>query len=110
MAKFDVLAFGLAALVISGGPGIAASPSYGQGLGGVNLNYYCKTTFGAEFKSVLVGKTAGDWTCQRNNNDRRPISVNAACDLQYGKTGLRAKALNWNDPLSWRCFQVGHPR
>lgn len=35
----------------------------GVDLGGVNLNYYCSTTFGSGFKSVLVGKTAGDWTC-----------------------------------------------
>jgi hypothetical protein len=82
----------------------------GVDLGGVNLNYYCSTTFGSGFKSVLVGKTAGDWTCQQSQNDRRPISVEAACKLQYGKPGLKAKALNWNDPLSWRCFEPRKPK
>jgi hypothetical protein len=78
---------------------------HGRSLGGVNLNYYCQKTFGSEFKSVLIGNTAGDWTCERNKTDRRAISVEAACKLQYGKLGLKARALNWNDPLSWRCFQ-----
>src|SRR6476660_6186187 len=55
-------------------------------------------------QSVLVGKTAGDWTCQQSKNNRRPISVEKACKMQYGKSGLKAKALAWGDPLSWRCF------
>lgn len=59
---------------------------------------------------MLVGKTAGDWTCERNKTDRRAISVNAACKLQYGTQYVTAKALNWNDPLSWRCFRSGNPR
>lgn len=79
----------------------------GRPLGGVNLNYYCQTKFGKEFKSVLVGKTAGDWTCERNKTDRRAISVDGACKLQYGTPNVKARALNWNDPLSWRCFQTG---
>ncbi len=38
-------------------------------------------------QSVLVGKTAGDWTCQQSKNNRRPISVEKACKMQYGKSG-----------------------
>lgn len=91
--------------VLAGGYG-----GYQRNLGGVNLNYYCSKTFGAGFKSVLVGKTAGDWTCQQSQNDRRPISVEAACRLQYGRSDLKAKALNWNDPLSWRCFAPPKPK
>ena len=74
-------------------------------IGGVNLNYYCQKTYGNEFKSVLVGATAGDWTCQRNNNDRREISVDQACGLQYNKYGVKARAYDWNNPLSWMCMQ-----
>jgi hypothetical protein len=94
----------LATMSLSSAAG-AAGPGAGYiDLGGVNLNSYCSKTFGAGFKSVLVGKTAGDWTCQKSQNDRRPISVEKACKMQYGKSGLKAKALAWNDPLSWRCF------
>ena len=89
----------------------AAGPGAGYiELGGVNLNSYCSKNFGAGFKSVLVGKTAGDWTCQKSQNDRRSISVEKACQQQYGKSGLKAKALSWNDPLSWRCFAPPKPK
>jgi hypothetical protein len=74
-------------------------------LGGVNLNSYCQKTFGNEFKSVLVGQTAGDWTCQRNQNDRREISVERACGMQYNIYGVKARANDWNDPLSWVCMR-----
>ena len=74
-------------------------------IGGVNLNYYCQKTYGNQFKSVLVGNTAGDWVCQRNNNDRREISVDRACGLQYNKYGVKARAYDWNNPLSWMCMR-----
>jgi len=88
----------------AGGQG---SQSFGRDLGGVNLNYYCQKTFGSGFKSVLIGNTAGDWRCEDSKGKRLSISVEGACKLQYGKPGLKAKALSWNDPLSWRCFQTG---
>ena len=76
-----------------------------RSVGGVNLNYYCQKTYGGAFKSVLVGDTAGDWTCQRNQNDRREISVENACKLQYNRNDLKARAINWNNPLSWVCMR-----
>lgn len=97
----------LSALLVLSAIATEATAKYGHNLGGVNLNYYCTKTFGAGFKSVLVGKTAGDWTCQLNNNERRSISVDNACKLQYGRQDVKSRALNWNDPLSWRCFTVG---
>jgi len=30
-------------------------------------------------------------------------SVKTACVMQYGNAVKEAKALNWNDPLSWVC-------
>jgi hypothetical protein len=98
------LAFNLAATT----QGDAAAPLNQReiNLGGVNLNNYCQKTFGPRFRSVLIGRTAGDWTCQRSANDRRQISVQAACAMQYNKPGIKARALNWKDPLSWRCFQT----
>ena len=92
----------------------SAAESYGGygsiNLGGVNLNSYCQKTFGSGFKSVLVGNTAGDWGCEDSKGKRLSISVEGACKLQYGKPGLKAKALNWNDPLSWRCFEPRKPK
>lgn len=88
----------------------AARPPYGsRDLGGVNLTYWCSTTFGHNYKSALLGPTAGDWRCvpivHHAGTPIRSISVMDACRLQYGRQGLIAYALNWNDPLSWRCFQ-----
>ena len=102
MNKLTVSLFCLAVvIVVSNQASQAGYGGYGgRNLGGVNLNYYCQRTFGSGFKSVLVGKTAGDWTCQQSQNERRSISVENACKLQYGKPNLKAKALNWNDPLS----------
>ena len=73
-------------------------------VGGVNLNSYCKATFGQAFKSRLIGSTAGDWTCEQSAGNRRPISVEAACKMQYQGESIFARAMNWNDPGSWRCF------
>jgi hypothetical protein len=112
MNKPIVFLFCLAVgIVVSTKASAGGYGGYGdKNLGGVNLNYYCQKTFGSEFKSVLIGKTAGDWTCERNKTDRRSISVTNACKLQYGKQNLRSKALNWNDPLSWRCFEPRKPK
>jgi hypothetical protein len=85
-------------------PNAPATPNQGVVLGGVNLTAWCAKQFGNGFKAKLVGKTAGDWTCERSAGDRRPILVKSACKLQYGNKAYKAKALNWNDPLSWKCF------
>ena len=94
---------------------VVAPPAAAQAyvnLGGVNLNYYCSKSFGAAFKSVLIGKTAGDWRCQKykSKEDPKSISVQHACKLQYGKDDLTARALDWNNPLSWRCFEFRKPK
>ena len=88
----------------------AAGPPRGRPLGGVNLNYYCAYTFGANFKSVLIGPTAGDWRCQLTRPHGTPgksISVQAACGLQYGRQDLIAYATSWSNPLSWLCYPSG---
>ncbi len=73
-------------------------------LGGVNLTPWCAKQFGGGFKAKLIGKTAGDWVCERSAGDRRPILVSKACKLQYGNKAYKAKALNWQDPYSWKCL------
>ena len=103
-----LLCVSLAAL--ADGVSAAGIPGYSD-IGGVNLTYYCATTFGSGFKSVLIGSTAGDWRCQRpKSKDLKSISVEAACGLQYGRTGLKAKALDWNNAGSWRCFAPLKPK
>src|SRR5688572_22896877 len=52
----------------------AAAQAY-VNLGGVNLNYYCAKTFGNAFKSILIGKTAGDWRCQKYKSKEEPKSI-----------------------------------
>ena len=89
-------------------PSLAAAATPGghapQDLGGVNLNYYCAHTFGREFKSALIGRTAGDWVCQQSVRIYRQISVTDACRLQYGRNDVTSRALDWSNPLSWRCY------
>ncbi len=71
---------------------------------GVNIDPWCKEKFGKAFKAKLVGQNASGWTCERSIVDRRPVSFKDACKLQYGKKRVvRAKALNGNDPYSWKC-------
>ena len=112
MSKLAALLLGLSATITLLSPVAPAGGQSGQGygyvdLGGVNLTYYCSKIFGSGFKSVLTGKTAGDWRCKQDKSKEVPkqISVENAYRLQYGKPGVKAKALNWNDPLSWRCME-----
>ena len=74
-------------------------------LGGVNLNAWCQHQYGAQFKSVAHGNGAGDWACQRNDNDRREVSVVDACKLQYGINNVKAEALGGIG--SWLCWKPG---
>lgn len=104
----------IAVLCAPAGAFAAPPPPHAINLGGVNLTYWCRTTFGQTYAAKLLGPTAGDWRCviQRTGGRgggyggyAKSISVQDACRLQYGKSGLIAYALNWGDPLSWRCFE-----
>jgi hypothetical protein len=115
MRTLIVIASAAAVLTSTSFSADAAGPPRGRPLGGVNLNYYCANTFGANYKSVLIGPTAGDWRCQLTGhhygNSGKSISVQAACGLQYGRQGLIAYATSWSNPLSWLCYQPGcNPR
>ena len=68
---------------------------------GVNLTAYCQRKFGNTFKAVVHGHTTGDWSCQTDDNNRRPISVVEACQQQQGTS--KVGYTNVNDPLSWYC-------
>jgi hypothetical protein len=71
---------------------------------GVNLTAWCQKVYGSKFKAKLIGKNAGSWTCEQSAGNRRPVLVSEACKLQYGKRAYEAKALDWNDPGSWKCL------
>ena len=71
---------------------------------GVNLSPWCKKQYGNAFKAKLIKHNAGGWTCEQSAGNRRPILVSRACKLQYGGRAYKAKALNWNDPYSWKCL------
>ena len=75
-------------------------------LGGVNLTPWCQSKFGSNHKAKLAGKTAGDWVCEGSNGKREGIAVTAACKLQYGKKSVKAKAMKWSDPYSWKCLSI----
>ncbi|MGN6100259.1 MAG: hypothetical protein ACTHOR_03850 [Devosia sp.] len=104
-----VLALSVIALAGISGGAHAAPPPGSINLGGVNLKYWCQVTFGQNYVARLLGNTAGDWRCvisrPRGGAGAKSISVQDACRVQYGRSGLIAYALNWGDPLSWRCFQ-----
>jgi len=86
----------------------AASPSfaYDQNLGGVNLTAWCVGAYGAAFHSVALGPGAGDWVCQRGTDihDRRPISVQSACQQQYPQYVNFVKARSGTGAGSWVCL------
>ena len=74
-------------------------------LGGVNLTPWCQKVYGSQFKAKLIAKNAGGWTCEESPGNRRGILVSEACKLQYGSKAYKAKALNQNDPYSWKCLE-----
>jgi hypothetical protein len=78
-----------------------------DGNGSVNLNAYCIKAYGQNFSAVHVSPGAGGWVCQSNRNrqDRRSISVQAACRDQYFQWGAAVHATAMNDG-SWKCTQT----
>jgi hypothetical protein len=81
----------------------SAASASAQSLGGVNLNAYCASTYGADFKAVANGAGAGTWSCQRSQNDLRPISVQKACEQQYQARPIKAVA--GASASSWQCVK-----
>jgi hypothetical protein len=85
----------------------AATPSLAldQSLGGVNLTAWCQGAFGAAFRSVHLGAAATQWVCQRGTdaNDRRPISVQSACQQQYRQYANFVKARVNPPDQAWIC-------
>ena len=95
---------GMAFLLLMVGNNANAKNYQDVTLGGVNLTAWCQKTHGSAFKAKLIEKHAGGWTCEQSLGNRRPISVRSACQLQYGRKAYKARAVNWNNPYSWKCF------
>lgn len=74
-------------------------------LGGVQLTPWCQKTYGVKFQAKIIANNAGGWTCEESPGNRRGILVSEACKLQYGNKAYKAKALNQNDPHSWKCLE-----
>ncbi|NRA87907.1 MAG: hypothetical protein HRU28_11075 [Rhizobiales bacterium] len=67
-------------LAISFNPGNAVAAGYSlKDVGGINLNYYCKKTYGSAFKAKLLKRKATGWICEQSEGNRRPIIAEAAC-------------------------------
>ncbi|HVX80729.1 MAG TPA: hypothetical protein VHB23_05070 [Devosiaceae bacterium] len=118
MVRFSNVLFAAAVAALGAVPHAeaAAPPPGAVDLGGVNLSAYCVHYYGPSFKAAVLGSTAGDWRCVTKIHHAGAksfgISVTNACLLQYRLPGVAAYALNWSDPLSWRCFRGGrgiHP-
>jgi len=79
--------------------------AYDVSLGGVNLTAYCQGAYGSSFKSLAIGSGAGDWVCQNGSDihDRRPISVQTACQQQYSPYKSSVKAKSGAGAGSWVC-------
>ena len=104
ITKFIQLA-GITAVLMTSLPANASPQFQDTNIGGVNLTSWCKQQHGNQFKAKLIKNNAGGWTCEQSAGNRRPIFVKSACKLQYGNRAYKAKALNWSDPYSWRCFE-----
>jgi hypothetical protein len=94
-------------VVGSGGAGdwrcFKPAPPSSRLLGGVDLTAHCQSKYGGEFKAVSLSGKATGWTCQRNAQDRRPISVQAACEQQYKVRPVKAVSVGAARATDWRC-------
>jgi hypothetical protein len=93
----------IAVTTLSLGGANATSLVPGEVLGGLNLTGYCQAVHGTGFKAVALGDGAGDWVCQRSEHDRRPISVQRACEMQYKARPVKAVTIGSTSAGSWRC-------
>lgn len=123
-AKFSVIlicmicSLFLLANVASAGKKKDQSKKGERDVGGVDLNDYCQRKYGGH--AELTGDfkfNAYSWRCTGGKKSSigiplgmsgefswHEISVNEACQMQYGKKAY-SKTLNSKDPYSWRCFK-----
>ncbi len=87
-------------------------------LGGLNLKAFCQYKWGGNV-ALRPPSDAGTWVCEtvsyvyvlcpmivcmEPRDQDHGIDTNEACRWQYG-SGAYARASNWSDPYSWRCYR-----
>lgn len=91
------------ALMVLHGPAIADF-KYGRILGGVNLDYYCKSVHGNNSGTFRVGDA---WRCKKKHaRNGVAISVEHACQQQYGRNDVKARYRTSDN--SWVCVVPSH--
>lgn len=67
----------------------------------LDLDLYCRQTYGAGFRAVLDGTTVYNWQCVSDTGERHGMDLNAGCQTQHN---VRVAAFHdYNDPYSWYC-------
>lgn len=67
----------------------------------LDLDAYCRQTYGSTAFSALTQNTAYGWTCRKSGADY-PMDLSAACQQQH-TNGYAADYLDYNNPYSWYC-------
>ena len=71
----------------------------------LNVDGYCKTTYGSYSRAVLAQGNAYSWKCEfqdRGQTKNIDINMDEACKKQYGPTAT-AKLHDYADSNSWYC-------
>lgn len=73
---------------------------------GLDLNRHCRQ-HGRE-RAVNIDGTAYGWRCEDSSGSLHPISIQDACNEQYG-AGYTAQFRSMSDPNSWYCAAPSPP-
>lgn len=73
---------------------------------GLDLNRHCRQ-HGRE-RAVNIDGTAYGWRCEDSSGNLHPISIQDACNEQYG-AGYTAQFRSMSDPNSWYCAAPSQP-
>ncbi len=67
----------------------------------LDLDLYCRQTYGDSFRALLGGTTVYDWACVSDTGEREGMDLNAGCQTQHNVRV--ADFHDYNDPYSWYC-------
>jgi hypothetical protein len=85
--------------------GAAGATRQGDVLGPIDLESYCRDTYGERAIPLLSRPVADGWQCAWRPNgifDVESIDIDNLCRLQYGEPSF-AVSSNPIGPLSWEC-------
>ncbi|SDD95706.1 hypothetical protein SAMN05216174_12457 [Actinokineospora iranica] len=72
-------------------------------LGVIDLQAYCQHFYGGDI-FLKDARSAYGWECHYNVNERIPINMYAACQLQYREPWARAGFSDRRNAYSWFCY------